>query len=308
MTNKTVETIKVTENFYQIGTPSFPAYLSLGEDVMVVEGGTGATAQLMVKQVKALGIDPQRIKYLALTHTHPDHIGALPHLKRIWPHVKIVASPTAAKTLRSEEMIKPFLYIDKSIAEIMKSKGEIDELPPKLDAYTFDVDWEVREGDTIDLGNGIEWTIYFAPGHSPCHIALFEKKEGTVVIGDTTGFYVPEKEVFWPNYFESLEKYCATIRKLASLPAKRAVLSHNCVVEGRVKEHFEKALKATQEYHNELMDRIGSGEDMKKVAKNKAEWVNSLTDLQPFEAMLNLASLLIKRSQKDANKPDLFLI
>ena len=307
MTDRNYKPISITPNFYQIGTYGFPAYLSLGEDGMIIEGGTGPTTKIMIQQIEELNIDQKRIKYIALTHTHPDHIGALPYLKHFWPHAKVVASPAAAETLCKEEMLKPFLYVDRSIGEIMKAKGEIEELPPAPEEYNFEVDWAVEEGDKIDLGTGIVWTVYHTPGHSPCHMALFEEKERTLVIGDTTGFYVPEKDVFWPNYFQSLEKYCNTIRKLAALPAQRGTLSHNCVIEGNVGQHFKKALKATERYHIEIMERIGAGEDVKKIAREKAEWVNSLTDIQPFEVMLNLTKLLIKCSQRDADKSNLFV-
>ena len=306
MTEKSFKPITVTPDFYQLGTPSFPAYLSLGEIGMIIEGGTGATFQIIVDQIKELGIDPQRIKYVALTHTHADHIGAIPHLKRIWPHIKVLASPIAAQTLSNPEMLKGFLYIDNAIAEIMKKKGEIDELPPALDSYSFEVDQVLEDGEKIDLGKDIVWTVHYAPGHSPCHIALFEEKEGTFDIGDTTGFYVPDKDVFWPNYFASLERYCDSIRKMAEFPARRIVLSHNCVIEGGAKEHFAKAMRATEQYHKEMMERVNAGEDPKEVALEKAKWVNSITDIQPFEAMVGLAKLLIKRSQKDADKEDLF--
>lgn len=306
MADKNYKPITITPNFYQLGTHAFPVYLSLGEDGMIIEGGTGPTTKIIIEQIEELGIDHERIKYIALTHTHPDHIGALPYLKHLWPHAKVVASPAAAEAFGKEEMLKPFLYVDRNIGEIMKAKGEIEELPPAPEEYNFEVDWVVEEGDKIDLGTGIVWTVYHTPGHSPCHIALFEEKARTLVIGDTTGFYVPEKDVFWPNYFQSLEKYCNTIRKLAALPAQRAVLSHNCVIEGNVAQYFEKALKATKRYHTEIMERIGAGEDVKKIAREKAEWVNSLTDIQPFEVILNVTKLLIKCSQRDADKPNLF--
>jgi glyoxylase-like metal-dependent hydrolase (beta-lactamase superfamily II) len=306
MAEKNYQPISITPNFYQIGTREFPAYLSMGEEGMIIEGGTGPTTKIMIQQIEELEIDQKRIKYIALTHTHPDHIGALPYLKHLWPHAKVVASPVAAEALCKEEMLKPFLYVDRSIGEIMKAKGEIEELPPAPEEYNFEVDWAVEEGDKIDLGSGIVWTVYHTPGHSSCHMSLFEEKESTLIIGDATGFYSPEKDVFWPNYFQSLEKYCNTIRKLATLPAQRGALSHNCVIEGNVRHHFEKALMATERYHTEIMERIGAGEDVKEIAKEKAEWVDSLTDIQPFEMMLNLSKLLIKCSQRDADKPNLF--
>ena len=224
------EPVTITPNFYRLGTSSFPAYLSMGEDGMIIEGGTGPTSSIIVNQIEALGIDPERIRYIALTHTHADHIGAVPRLRILWPHLKLLASPVAAKLLTNSKIVKEFLWVDRSIAEIMKAKKEITKLPPTLEDYNFKADMVAEEGHKIELGSGIVWTVYHTPGHSPCHIALYEEKEDTLVMGDTTGFYVPEREIFWPNYFDSLESYLNTIRKLATLPAKRGVLSHNCVL------------------------------------------------------------------------------
>lgn len=298
----------ITPHFYQLGTPSFPAYLSLGDDGMIIEGGTGATFKIIVEQINELGIEPERIKYLTLTHSHPDHIGAVPRLKKLWPHLKVAASSIAAKLLNNERVIKEFLWVDRSISKIMLAKSEIAELPAELDNYTFEVDMVLQEGDRLELGGGIIWTTYDTPGHSPCHISLYEEKEGTLVIGDATGFYVPEKDVFWPNYFDSVEAYCNSIRKLSTLPAQRGALSHNAVIEGEIGHYFQKAISATESYHLEMLERVSNGEDTEKVALDKAKWVNSLTDIQTFEVMQNLAKLLINRSQSAIGKDNLFIM
>ena len=288
--------IEVTPHLFQLGTPAFPAYLSMGEEGMIIEGGTGPTFLIMVDQIKSLGIDPKKIKYIVLTHTHPDHIGAVPHFRRAWPHISLLASPTGAKILGKTELFKQFQLIDLGIAQLMKAKAEIDALPEPITDYAFKVDPVVKEGDRIELGAGITWHIYETPGHSPCHIALFEENEKTLALGDVTGFYVPEKNTFWPNYFESLEKYCNSIRKLAPLPAKRAALSHNGVVEGDVRRHLEKAMKATEKYHQELLERLNQGEISEKIAMEKARFVDSLTDIQPFKVMYDLCEVMIRNS------------
>jgi glyoxylase-like metal-dependent hydrolase (beta-lactamase superfamily II) len=288
--------IEVTSHLFQLGTPAFPGYLSMGEQGMIIEGGTGPTFPIMVDQVRSLGIDPERIKYILLTHTHPDHIGAVPHFQRAWPHIKLLTSPTGAKILAKRELFKQFQLIDLGIAQLMKAKAEINALPEPIKEYTFKVDSVVQEGDSIDLGAGIVWHIYDTPGHSPCHIALFEEKEKTLVLGDVTGFYVPGKGVFWPNYFESLEKYCSSIRKLAPLPAKRAALSHNGVVEGDVRQHLEKAMEATKQYHQEIIERLRQGEVSEKIAMEKARFVDSLTDIQPFRVIYDLCEVMVKNS------------
>jgi glyoxylase-like metal-dependent hydrolase (beta-lactamase superfamily II) len=290
------EPIEITAHFFQLGTPAFPAYLSMGEQGMIIEGGTGPTYTIMVDQIESLGIDPQYIKYIVLTHTHPDHIGAVPHLQRAWPHIKLLASPLGAHILAKTELFKEFQLVDLGIAQLMKAKAEIDTLPAPIEDYAFAVDSVVKEGDRIDLGGGIVWNIFDTPGHSPCHISLFEEEEAILALGDASGFYVPEKDVFWPNYFESLERYCNSIRKLAALPAKRAVLSHNAVIEEGVREHLHKALIATEQYHNELMYRVAQGDISEKIAMDKARFVDSLTDIQPFKVMYDLCKVLIKNS------------
>jgi 2-aminobenzoylacetyl-CoA thioesterase len=290
--------ISLTDNFFQLGTPAFPAFLSMGDFGMLIEGGTGPTFPIIVEQIRFLGISPERIKYIALTHTHADHIGGIPHFKRLWSHIKVIGSTNADRIFQKKELFHEYILADTAIAQLMKAKDEISDLPPILIDYHFSLDSRVKEGDKIDLGKGIIWDVYETPGHSPCHISLFEKGEGTLVIGDATGFYVPEKDAMWPNYFVSLEEYLNSIRKLAALPAKRAVLSHNCIIFEKVREHLQYAMSATEKYHQELLARLAGGESPERIAMDKARFVDSITDIQPFRVMYDLSKLMISRSLK----------
>jgi len=299
MTDTRHKPMVITPHLFQLGTPSFPAYLSMGEAGMIIEGGTGPTFNIIVDQIEALGVDPNKIAYVILTHSHADHIGGVPHLKRVWPHVKLLASSAASETLGTKELLKEFLLVDLSIAQLMQARGELEKLPAPLERYSFEPDSIVKEGDRIDLGEGIVWKVHETPGHSSCHVSLHEEKEATLAIGDATGFYVPEKDLFWPNYFQSLDLYCESIRKLSSLPAARGLLSHNGEIRGDIRNHFQKAMAATERYHRELTERLGMGEVPEKIAMEKARFVSSLTDIQPFRVMYDLCKVMIKRSQSN---------
>ena len=307
MDHKKYAPIAVTKSFYQIGTPNYPAYLTLGDDGMIIEGGTGATYPILVEQIEGLGIKPERIKYLALTHTHPDHIGAVPNLTRRWPHLKVVAGEVATRLLQNEEVVKEFSRVDGVITEILMIKGDIDEWPPETVDPKFPIDRVLKDGDTIDLGAGVTWRMYQTPGHSSCHVSYYNQGEGIVIIADATGLYNAQKDLFWPNYFDSLESYCASMRKLALLGASIGALSHNGIVRDAT-GHVRKAVKATEDYHNRMLERVAKGEDPKKVALDLARWVYTFTNLQPFEVIFGLARLMMKRSQAAAGKEGLFKI
>jgi 2-aminobenzoylacetyl-CoA thioesterase len=308
MCAKIFKPVTVTPDFIQVGTPAYPAYLSFGEYAMIIEGGIGATAALVVSQVNDLGIKPERIKYIALTHSHPDHIGAVTTWKKLWPHAQVIASPTAATLLKSEELSKEFTRLDTIISEILMVKGEIDEWPPVQEYPVFPVDIILKEGEQIDLGRGVTWTLYETPGHSPCHTTYYNPSEGIVTVGDATGLYDPDKDQFWPNYFDALDTYCKSIRKLYALHARYGALSHNGVVKGDVNNHFAKAMKATESFHNGMLQRVAAGEDPKKVAYDLAKWVYTFTNMQPFETIYGLSRLMMKRSQALADRKDLFTL
>ncbi len=188
----------------------------------------------MVDQIKTLGVDPETVQYIALTHTHPDHTGAVHHFQLYWSHIKLLASPIGARTLKKTELFRGFQLTDLGIAQLMNAKSEIESLPDPIDAYAFNVDSTIKEGDRIDLGKEITWTVHETPGHSPCHISLFAKKEGILALGDNTGFCVSAKDSIWSKYFDSLDKYCDSIRKLSTLNARMAILSHNGLIEGDI--------------------------------------------------------------------------
>lgn len=305
MASQTYEPIELTPHLFQLGTPAFPVYLSMGDEGMLIEGGVRGTAAIVVDQLSQLGIDPAKIKYLALTHSHPDHIGAVPVFKKLWPHLQVLGSPVAAKILGNEDLLKQFHQTDVSIAQLMAMRNEIEKMPEfALGDNGFAIDRIIKEGDTIDLGAGIVWSVYDAPGHAPCHLAFLEDKEKTLVVGDTPGFYNPDEDAFWPNYFESLERYCNTMRKLAALPAERAVRSHFGMVEGSVKGFLEKAMKATQAFHDEFIARASNGESISDIALSKGLYVASITNLQPVQVMIDMCGLMAKRSQKEKDAVD----
>ncbi len=102
-----------------------------------------------------------KAKYIACTHAHFDHVGALSDIKR----------ETGASILIHRDELP--IYRDSEVHARMWG-FDIDPLP--------EPDIFVEEGQALDIGS-LHFTVLHTPGHSPGGICIFG--EGIVITGDT---------------------------------------------------------------------------------------------------------------------------
>ena len=290
--------IPLGRDLYQLGTPQFPVYLSLGQEGMLIEGGASPTADLIAAQVASLGIDPQRIRHIALTHTHADHIGAVPRLRQRWPHLRVAAGVKAAAHLNSPRGLEQFMPADRMIQKIFVGNGQMEGLLPGMEDYGLRVDRVLAQGESIDLGRGVVWTAQETPGHSACHLAYHAPGQGVAALGDMTGYFDPGLDLIWPNYFASLGDYLASLLGMAQLPAGLALLSHNGAVRGDLRVFLGRALRETLAYHRELRGRLAEGEEQAALCEREARRIHAFAPIASPKAIDFLCHCLCRQSLK----------
>lgn len=118
----------------------------------------GAEANKIWRKVKNLGL---KIKFIALTHAHTDHVGALKEVKEATgAEVAIHADDAGALQARN-----PFSAVLGLSALTLPS-------PDRL----------LKSGDSLDIGD-LHFLVLHTPGHTPGGICLLG--EGVVFTGDT---------------------------------------------------------------------------------------------------------------------------
>jgi len=217
MKQKIPEPVAVTPNFYRLGTPAFPAFLSLGKVGMIIEGGTGPTTEMIIRQIQSLGVDMEKIEYILLTHTHFDHIIGLSDLKSLFGHdLPIYASAKATAQLGSAgEAVHHQMVRSLSLGQDLENLfiGALTNLPEAdyllFDDLLFDdllLDDLLLDDLLFDGASASEsaagglsaeaapqvlpdtpLTAYPTPGHSPASICFYlENTEGGILFsGDT---------------------------------------------------------------------------------------------------------------------------
>jgi len=137
-------------NCYIVGSES-------SKEGMIID--PGAEANQILSSVKDTGLD---IKFIVLTHSHIDHIGALKEVKEA-TGAEVAIHTDDAQALKGQEPSLGAMF------------GLSYPSPPPPDRL-------LEDGESIDIGD-LRFSVLHTPGHTPGGICLLG--EGIVFSGDT---------------------------------------------------------------------------------------------------------------------------
>ena len=137
---------KLFDNFYSIGENEVSAQAlvtSAGIIVFDTLNNEDEAKNILVPNMVALGLDPKNIKYIVITHEHPDHYGGARYLQKTYG-AKVIASAIAWD----------------GMAQIAANPGgPFSKLPIP------DKDMAMGDGQSLTLGD-TKVTFYITPGHA----------------------------------------------------------------------------------------------------------------------------------------------
>ena len=136
------------------------------------------------------------------------------------------------------------------------------------------------------------------PGHSDCSLSFYEPGEKVLVVSDATGYYMPQCDEWWPNYFSSYGDYVDSMRRLAQLDTEVLCLSHNAAVRGgeAVRDYFTRAIAATEAYHRRIVDEVQAGRSPRELAGQLGAEIHEKAGLLPVDFFQKNCGLLAKLS------------
>lgn len=148
---------------------------------LLVDGGSRGTHPFLFRRLHRLGISPQRISWIVVTHAHFDHIGCLRDIAK-YCGARVAAHPHEKTIMESGELVIPpgtLGWIDRLCRFARKHPallGSIYRFPAM--GVDLEVDTPIRFHDF-----GFAATVIPTPGHTGGSLSVLTDN-GTAFVGD----------------------------------------------------------------------------------------------------------------------------
>ncbi len=216
------------------------AYVVIGKThAALIDCGMAYCAAKMTGNIKdSLGTRP--VDYILLSHSHYDHVGAVPYLKAAWPDSQVLAAEHAQHVLSSPRALK-------TIRELGMQAARIYGAEP-IGAYedqSMQVDRVIGDCDQLDLG-GTTIAVLETPGHTRCSLT-FTVDATTIFPSESTG-YMSRSGKIYPSFITSYADAFESIRRCCNLRPKHIFSPHYGQIAAQdVPDYWNRCHRAAQD-------------------------------------------------------------
>lgn len=229
-----------------------PAYVIEAERLAVVDTAVASSAPIIFEYIESLGRKPEEIECVIHTHGHFDHVGGNGlFAKRAAPRFCAHPSDKAIiESLEYQERVRPV--------------GKMREQNTSGNITVTDL---LNDGDTLDLGGGVQVDVFHTPGHSPGSVSLFIPGDGTLFCGDV----LPEPGAIpiYEHVGQTLESV-RTLRRVSGATVLLSQLSDQVWTGDDVRTHIddgEAYVRRVDRVIRQTATRLGSGALFEEVCR-----------------------------------------
>jgi glyoxylase-like metal-dependent hydrolase (beta-lactamase superfamily II) len=199
---------------------------------------TPATENALMLGLAAVGMAPEQIARIAISHAHPDHYGMAPRLREMSGAQILVGERDLPKMQdRSMLVATGRLLLQagmpmEELAEMGKRERKLgSEIRPEVEEAAA-----LRDGDRLRF-DGFELEVLHLPGHTAGHICLYHRESGILFSGDTLLLDISPNPLIEPDPMDpterrrSLIEYLASLDRLSHLPLSTVFPGHGPPIE-----------------------------------------------------------------------------
>ena len=165
-------------------------YLIEGPAPVLIETGSQTSVPVLLAALGQIGVGPEELAGVAVTHIHLDHAGGVGDVARAFPSATVYVHEKGARHLAD-----PTRLIDSAArvyGPLLDSLyGRLEPTPPER-IHVLD------DGEEIEVGPGRTLVAVDSPGHAKHHVGLHDSLSGVLFAGDAVGVKLPDGGVLRP--------------------------------------------------------------------------------------------------------------
>ena len=227
----------------QVGSRPLQLFLLAGADrhVLLDTGCAPDPERLVFPYLERLGLRPENLDLVIVTHPDSDHCGGNSAVKRASPRTLITCGEADRELVEDPQTLWTRRYDAYREAHGLGYGEEARRWNFEMlgDAQPVDFTWS--GGETLRLGPDWLVEIHHTPGHSRGHLSVYDPRSRTVLIGDAVqgAVYldVEGRPALCPTYLH-VESYLNTVRYLRTLKAETLAGCHWPVKRGAEVDEF----------------------------------------------------------------------
>jgi glyoxylase-like metal-dependent hydrolase (beta-lactamase superfamily II) len=211
---------EIARGVYQLRVLGAHVWLLSDEPLTLVDTGTRGSGGAILRALARLGHSPQALRWVVLTHYHPDHLGALPELLRACPRLRVAIHAAEAPYLaRPARLPNPVAADYPALRAVVQRVWPLVRLRRACPVHA-------RLVDGAPLPDRPAARVVHLPGHTPGSLAVHLLPDGLVLAGDALerrgGVLGPPGRPFT----DDMATAHASIARLGSMDFGALALSH----------------------------------------------------------------------------------
>jgi glyoxylase-like metal-dependent hydrolase (beta-lactamase superfamily II) len=248
-------------------------YLIEGTAPVLVETGSQSSVPALLDALSSLGVGPDDLAGVVVTHIHLDHAGGVGDVARAFPQATVYVHEKGARHLADPERL---------VASASLVYGELlDSLYGRIDPTPKERIHVLEDGEQIEVGPGRTLTAVDSPGHAKHHLGLHDSLSGILFAGDAVGVRLPDGGVLRPSTpppdFD-LDQALHSLGRFAARGPSGIALAHYGLLE-RPGEVLEEAAEILTRWAEVAEQAWRSGEDV--VSALESRFASDLSGVDP---------------------------